>query len=111
MSDGMSDSRPHSTDHEKWDDVDGVKLKKPVDVYFFHFRDGVQAECLHLGIEFFVSRWGTVLLENALNDGGAAISFTGQDSEEIARKAMKDFMKKKLKQKAYQKYLKEEGPT
>lgn len=106
MSDGMSDSRAYDTEHEKWDEVEGIKLKKPIDVYFYHYRDGVVGECLHLDIEFFASRWGATRIAGGMANGGDAIAFTGQNSEEIARDAMKKLMVKKLGLKKYQEYLK-----
>lgn len=104
MSDGMSDSRA-DTKHEKWEEVDGTKLKKPVDVFFHVFRDGVVAECILFDIEFSVSRWGSVSVPGGLADGGDAVAFVGQSAEEIARKALKEFLKKRLKTKEYEKYL------
>lgn len=106
MSDGMSDSRAYDSDHEKWTEVEDVKLAKPIDVFFWHFRDGVQAECILLGIEFFCSRWGGVSVE--LPDGGAAVAFVGRDSLEMAKDAMKKLMVKKLKTDRYSRYVRKD---
>ncbi len=107
MSDGMSDSRAYDTDHEKWEEVDDIKFKKPVDVYFYHFRDGIQGECLLFNIEFFASRWGGVRIEGGASDGDDAIAFVPNDADKTAREAMKLCIKKQLTKKKYQTYLKE----
>lgn len=103
MSDGMSDSRPFQTEWETWDEVDGVKLKKKIDVAFFHFRDGVQAECYQLNIAFFKSRWDVVRITGGLG-GEDAIAFLPNESQGTAKELMKKAILQQLKKERYKKY-------
>ncbi len=97
MSDGMSDSRPHSAEHETWTEVDEVKLPEPADVHFYHFRDGIQGECGRYDVIFFISFWGRTKV--VLPTGDEAIAFPAVDKpEETARKVMKEAIKARLKQ-------------
>jgi hypothetical protein len=100
MSDGMSDSRPYSTEVRKYDGLEEFKFKKPLEVHVYEFRDCTVLECYAFDIQVGVPSWGTFHVEDGAADGGDAVAFAPVDSAKKAEEVMKKAIIAKLRQNA-----------